>query len=51
MRRCMRSNPHVPYVRKDLNWMDQKARSTVEMQGPELKIGELADTVAPVAGG
>ena len=23
--------PAVPYERKDLNWMDKKARSTVEM--------------------
>ena len=24
--------PAVPYERRDLNWMDKKARSTVEMQ-------------------
>ena len=40
--------PAVPYVRKDLNWMDQKSRSTVEMQDPNCR-PELADTVAPVA--
>ncbi len=40
--------PAVPYERKDLNWMDKKARSTVEMQDPNCR-PELADTNAPVA--
>ena len=40
--------PAVPYDRKDLNWMDKKARSTVEMQDPSCR-PELADTAAPVA--
>ena len=40
--------PAVPYERKDLNWMDKKARSTVEMQDPSCR-PELADTAAPVA--
>ena len=26
--------PAVPYTKKDLNWMDQKSRSTVEMNDP-----------------
>ena len=38
--------PAVPYERKDLNWMDQNARSTVEMQDkncrPELKDHDAA---------
>ena len=41
--------PAVPYERKDLNWMDRKARSTVEMQDPNCRPA-LADTAAPVAG-
>ena len=40
--------PAVPYERKDLNWMDKKARSTVEMQDPNGRPA-LADTAAPVA--
>ena len=40
--------PAVPYVRKDLNWMDKKSRTTVEMQDPDFR-PELADTAAPVA--
>ena len=40
--------PAVPYERKDLNWMDKKARTTVEMQDPNCR-PELADTEAPVA--
>ena len=40
--------PAVPYERKDLNWMDKKARSTVEMQDPNCRPA-LADTSAPVA--
>ena len=40
--------PSVPYERRDLNWMDKKARSTVEMQDPNCR-PELADTAAPVA--
>ena len=41
--------PAVPYERRDLNWMDKKARSTVEMQDPNCRPA-LADTAAPVAG-
>ena len=41
--------PAVPYEKKDLNWMDKKARRTVEMQDPNCR-PELADTGAPVAG-
>lgn len=40
--------PAVPYERRDLNWMDKKARSTVEMQDPGCRPA-LADTAAPVA--
>ena len=40
--------PAVPYERKDLNWMDKKSRSTVEMQDKNCR-PELADTNAPVA--
>ena len=40
--------PVVPYERKDLNWMDKKARSTVEMQDKNCR-PELADHDAPVA--
>ena len=40
--------PAVRYEKKDLNWMDKKARSTVEMQDPSCR-PELADTDAPVA--
>ena len=40
--------PAVAYERRDLNWMDKKARSTVEMQDPNCR-PELADTAAPVA--
>ena len=42
--------PAVPYERRDLNWMDKKARSTVEMQDPGCR-PELADAAAPVAEG
>ena len=40
--------PETPYERRDLNWMDKKARSTVEMQDPNCR-PELADAAAPVA--
>ena len=40
--------PAVAYERRDLNWMDTKARSTVEMQDPNCRPAP-ADTVAPVA--
>ena len=40
--------PAVPYVRKDLNWMDKKSRSTLEMQDPDCRPA-LADTSAPTA--
>ena len=40
--------PAVPYERRDLNWMDKKARSTVEMQDPNCRPA-LADNAAPVA--
>ena len=40
--------PAVSYERKDLNWMDKKSRSTLEMQDPNCR-PELADSDAPVA--
>ena len=40
--------PETPYERRDLNWMDKKARSTVEMQDPNCR-PTLADNAAPVA--
>ena len=40
--------PSVPYERGDLNWIDKKSRSTVEMQDPNCR-PELADHTAPVA--
>ena len=39
--------PAVPYERRDLNWMDKKSRSTVEMQDPGCRPA-MADTDAPV---
>ena len=39
--------PEVAYERRDLNWMDKKARSTVEMQDPGCRPA-LADQAAPV---
>ena len=41
--------PAVPYEKRDLNWMDKKSRSTVEMQDKNCRPA-LADTDAPVAG-
>jgi flavodoxin len=40
--------PAVPYTKEDLNWMDKKSRSTVEMQDKSCRPA-LADTAAPVA--
>ena len=40
--------PAVPYERHDLNWMDKKSRTTLEMQDPNCRPA-LADTDAPVA--
>ena len=40
--------PAVPYERRDLNWMDKKSRTTLEMQDPNCRTA-LADTNAPVA--
>ena len=40
--------PAVPYERKDLNWMDKKSRSTLEMQDKACRPA-LADSAAPVA--
>lgn len=40
--------PQIPYTTADLNWMDKKARSTVEMNDKSFRPA-LADTAAPVA--
>ena len=40
--------PAVPYERRDLNWMDKKSRSTLEMKDPDCRPA-LADADAPVA--
>ena len=40
--------PAVPYQRGDLNWMDKKSRSTLEMQDPDCRPA-LADTAIPAA--
>ncbi len=40
--------PAVPYQRGDLNWMDKKARSTVEMADPNCRPA-MAAADAPVA--
>jgi flavodoxin len=39
--------PAVPYTSADLNWMDKKARSTVEMKDPSSR-PTLADTDAKI---
>lgn len=41
--------PAVPYTGADLNWMDKKSRSSLEMQDKHSRPA-LADTNAPVAG-
>ncbi len=40
--------PAVPYERRDLNWMDKKSRTTLEMQDKSCR-PTLADRGAPVA--
>ena len=40
--------PAVPYTSADLNWMDKKSRSTVEMNDRSFR-PPLADTDAPIA--
>ena len=41
------SRPAVPYTSADLNWMDKRSRSSVEMTNPDSRPA-LADTGAPV---
>lgn len=41
--------PELPYERKDLNWMDKKSRSTLEMQDPDCRPALAAQEI-PVAG-
>lgn len=41
--------PQVPYTQADLNWMDKKSRSTLEMNDPSAR-PSLADTSADIAG-
>ena len=43
-----RIQPAVPYEKRDLNWMDKKSRSTLEMKDPDCRPA-LADRGAPVA--
>lgn len=40
--------PQVPYTRADLNWQDEKARSTIEMRDPASRpaIAEKRDNMA-----
>ena len=40
--------PAIPYTAADLNWMDKKSRSTIEMQDKNSR-PEMADYDAPVA--
>ncbi len=40
--------PAVPYERKDLNWMNKKSRTTIEMQDKNCR-PELADHDAPIS--
>ena len=40
--------PAVPYTQADLNWMDKKSRSSVEMNDPSYR-PELADKDADIA--
>ena len=37
--------PEVPYTNADLNWMDKKARSTVEMNDPSSRPATTGTTV------
>lgn len=41
--------PAIPYTRADLNWMDKRSRSSIEMQDATSRPA-LADGDAPVAG-
>ena len=41
--------PAIPYTSADLNWMDQRSRSSVEMNDKNSRPA-LADTDAPIAG-
>lgn len=40
--------PKVPYTKADLNWMDKKSRSTVEMKNPDLR-PEIAEKLENMA--
>lgn len=41
--------PEIPYTRADLDWMDKKSRSSVEMKDPSSRPA-LSDTAADIAG-
>ena len=41
--------PKIPYTAADLNWMDKKSRSSVEMNDPASRPA-LADTAADIGG-
>lgn len=34
--------PEVPYTKADLNWMDKKARTTIEMSDPTSRPGAVS---------
>ena len=40
--------PTIPYTNADLNWMDKKSRSSVEMNDPDSR-PEIAETVSNMA--
>src|SRR5699024_2615495 len=40
--------PAIPYTKEDMNWMDRKSRSSVEMQDKDFRPA-LADTDAGIA--
>ena len=40
--------PEIPYTNADLNWMDKKSRSTIEMNDPASR-PEMADRAADIA--
>ena len=45
---CSRSSPKVPYSSADLNWMDKKSRSSVEMSDPSSR-PEIAEKIPNLA--
>ena len=37
--------PEVPYTKADLNWMDKKSRSTIEMSDPTSRLPSLPSVI------